>query len=805
MTALAPERPTADEVIPIIGLDCEDCAKALASGLRGIAGISDAQVSAAAGSARIRFEPDRIDRAELVRQIEAHGYRAGFSASNSDELVFDLLGLDCADCARSVEAAVAQMPGVKQASVNFGSSTLKVTPVDPAAADLTGAIGRVVDKAGYEARPRAAGAMPRLAPQSFWRDRRFALVVAGFAAWAIGFGIEHIAGRPLLADALYVAALLLAGSRFVRAAWLSLKSRRVDMNVLMTVSAVGAAALGDWSEAAFVIILFALGGTLQAVTIDRTRSAVRALMDVVPPDARLVRDGVEQIVPAAALVAGDLVRVRPGDRVPTDGEIVEGSSALDQQAITGESMPVDRTVGDELYGGSVNGSGSLLVRVLKPASESTVARIIDLVASAQASKAPSEQFVDRFAAIYTPIVIAAAGLIAVAGALFSDDASGWIYRALVLLVIACPCALVISTPVSIVSAIGAATRRGILVKGGEPLETLAKVTTVAFDKTGTLTAGRPVVSAVVPLNGTSEAGLLAIAAAVDALSEHPVARAVVERARTLGLTIPAATSFQAIVGRGAEATVDGRLIRLGAPAWVTGGDAPESVLALAEQGMTPVAVGRMHADGSVMLLGAIGVSDQPRREAAEAVAALKQLGIKTIVMLTGDHERAARAIGARVGVDAVRAGLLPGDKAEAVRELRSDGKVAMIGDGINDAPALALADVGIAMGRGGADVALETADIALMRDDVRGVPEVIELAHRTVRIIRQNVTISFAIKAVALLLGVLGYVNLWVAVAADMGASLLVTFNGLRLLRGARSNHAHGAIQPAAVEAGAGD
>ena len=289
-------------------------------------------------------------------------------------------------------------------------------------------------------------------------------------------------------------------------------------------------------------------------------------MDVSLPDARLVRGGEEQIVPASSLVTGDLVRVRPGDRVPTDGEIVEGSSSLDQQAITGESMPVDRTAGDELYGGSVNGSGSLLVRVLKPANESTVARIIDLVASAQASKAPSEQFVDRFAAIYTPIVIALAGLIALAGAIFCDDAGTWVYRALVLLVIACPCALVISTPVSIVSAIGAATRRGILVKGGEPLEMLAKVTTVTFDKTGTLTVGRPAVNAILPLGELSEAELLAIAAGVDALSEHPVARAVVERAKRTGVAIPVATNFQAIPGRGAEAMLGERTIRLGAPA-----------------------------------------------------------------------------------------------------------------------------------------------------------------------------------------------------------------------------------------------
>jgi Cd2+/Zn2+-exporting ATPase len=779
------------ETIAIIGLDCEDCARTLAHGLKRVPGVLDAEVSAAAGSARIAFEPGRLDRDGLIDQIEAHGYRAGFTNGASNLLVFDLLGLDCADCAKSVESAVSGLGGVGTATVNFGAATLQVTPAAGAPGDMSRRIERIVDQAGFEARLRAAGSMSRVEAPRYWRDRRFLLVLAGFVAWAIGFAIEHGAGQELLADAVYLAALGLAGSRFVRAAWLSIRSRRIDMNVLMTVSAIGAAALGDWSEAALVIVLFALGSTLQAVTLDRTRSAVRALMDIVPPDARLVRGETEQIVPAASLQPDDLVRVRPGDRVPADGEIVEGFSSLDQQALTGESMPVDRSVGDEVYGGSVNGAGSLLVRVTKPAGESTVARIIDLVASAQASKSPSEQLVDRFAAWYTPLVVGIAALLAGGGALLSDDAGGWVYRALVLLVIACPCALVISTPVSIVSAIGAATRRGILVKGGEPLEQLARVRNVAFDKTGTLTRGRPAVGAVLPFHELAEHDLLSLAAGVEAFSEHPVGQAVVAHARREGLSLPVATGFTATPGRGVEASVDSRVIRIGAPEWVLTGELLERALDLAADGMTPFGVVEVRQDGARLPLGVIGVSDQVRPEAASAVAALKQAGFGRIVMLTGDHERAAAAVGRAVGVDEVRAGLLPEDKAAVVRELNDAGGVVMIGDGINDAPALALADVGIAMGRGGTDVALETAAIALMRDDVRGVAEAVQLARRTVAIIRQNVTISFAIKAVALLLGVAGFVNLWIAVAADMGASLLVTLNGLRLLRGAPRNHDH--------------
>jgi Cd2+/Zn2+-exporting ATPase len=777
------------ETIPIIGLDCEDCARTLAHGLTTVRGVESADVSAAAGSARIVFAPETLDRDGLVRQIEAHGYRAGFAGAQDNLLVFDLLGLDCADCARTVQTVVSRLDGVKNATVNFGAATLQVTP-SAASAGLAGVITNTVEQAGFEARERAAGSAPRVVAPNYFRDRRFLFVVAGFLAWAAGFAIEHWTSRDLLADALFTGALALAGSRFVRAAWLSIRARRIDMNVLMTVSAIGAAALGDWSEAAFVIVLFAFGSTLQAVTLDRTRSAVRSLMDIVPPDARLVRGGDEQIVAASSLLAGDLVRVRPGDRLPADGVIVEGASSLDQQALTGESMPVEKAVDDEVFGGSVNGAGTLLVRVSKPASESMVARIIDLVASAQASKSPSEQLVDRFAAWYTPLVVAIAAAIAGGGALLSDDAGDWVYRALVLLVIACPCALVISTPVSIVSAIGAATRRGILVKGGEPLERLARVRTVAFDKTGTLTTGKPSVSSVTALDG-DELGFLSLVASVEQFSEHPVARAVVDYARRQEALLAPASDFVAVPGRGVDATIAGRRIRVGAPDWTLDGAAYDEAMMLAAAGQTPFGVAELDERGErVRALGVIGVSDQPRPEAAHAVEELRDLGLAT-VMLTGDHARTAQAIAAQVGVDDVRAGLLPADKASAVRELRTAGDLLMVGDGINDAPALALADVGIAMGRGGTDVALETANVALMRDDVRGVAEIVLLARRTMAIIRQNIGISFVIKVAALALGVAGFVNLWIAVAADMGASLLVTANGLRLLRGARHQHAH--------------
>jgi Cd2+/Zn2+-exporting ATPase len=773
------------QTIPVHGMDCEDCARSVAATLRALPGVLEAEVSAAAGSARIAWDGDRVGLPAIAAAIEAHGYRVAID-DGTGPLRFDLVGMDCADCARSVEKAVALLPGVASARVDFGTATLTVTAGADASPALAGAIGGAVARAGYSARERLGGGDHQL-PARFWQDRRFVAVVAGLLCWVAGMALTATGGPALASTALYIVALALGITRFGRAALLSLRARRIDMNVLMTISALGAAALGDWSEAAFVVVLFALGGTLQAVTLDRTRSAVRALMALTPREAILVADGAERVVPAAQVRTDDLVRVKPGAYVPADGVIVDGHSALDQAAITGESMPVDRGPGGAVFGGSVNGGGSLLVRVTAPVSESTVARIVELVASAQASKAPVEQFVDRFAAWYTPIVVAVAAALAGGGALFAADAGVWIYRALVLLVIACPCALVISTPVSVVAALGAGSRRGILIKGGGALEALGRVRAVALDKTGTLTHGHPRVQTIAPVAGVVAADLLALAAAVEAHSEHPIARAVVARAAADGLVVPAATAFVATPGRGVEATVAGRRIRAGSPAWVLADAAADGDTArLVASGLTPLVVAEIDPAGVARSLGAIGVADTLRAEAAGAVADLRRQGIAAVLLLTGDAEPAARAVAAACGLTAaeVRAGLLPADKGAAVAAIeREYGPVAMVGDGINDAPALAAAAVGIAMGRGGTDVALETAGVALMRDDLRGVGEAIDLGRRTLAIIRQNVGVSFAIKAVALGLGVAGYVDLWIAVAADVGASLLVTANGLRLLR----------------------
>lgn len=707
-------------------------------------------------------------------------------------IVFDVTGMDCADCARSVERVVDSLPVVSSANVSFGSGTLSVLPISDEldVEGLNRAVSGAVDRAGYTATLRAAGAF-RSAPRApWWKSRKLVPTALAIVLWGGAMAALHLADLPDISVALFLTAILVGGLPIARSAAASLRARRLDMNVLMTVSVVGAALLGDWSEGGLVVVLFSAGTTLQAITFDRTRGAIRGLLDQAPEEARAVRDGVEMMVAAGELETGDIFRVRPGDRLPADGEVLEGSSTLQQAAITGESMPVERHVGDTVFAGTHNGGGTLLVRVTKPVAQSMLANIVHLVEEAQTSRAPSQQLVDRFSAIYTPFVVAIASAIAGFGWAFTDDAGMWSYRALVLLVIACPCALVISTPVSIVSAIGAATRMGILVKGGGALEEMARIRTIAFDKTGTLTVGRPGVVAVVPFGDQSEADVLAKAAAIEQRSEHPLARAIVARALHDDLALPAATAFESLTGRGASAVVAGERLAIGGDRQLAAHQASAGEIAevarLAEsfgaRGLSVLSLIRL-ADGSATVLGVIVVADRVRSGALAAVAQLRSAGIVSVAMLTGDRAIVANAVAKSTGVDDVRADLLPDEKLDAIASLQNAGPVAMVGDGVNDAPALAAADVGIALGIAGTDIALESADVVLMRDDLSTVAYLVDLSQRTLSIIRQNVALSMVTKVLALGLGAFGLVNLWIAVLVDVGTSLVVTLNGLRLTR----------------------
>jgi Cd2+/Zn2+-exporting ATPase len=562
-----------------------------------------------------------------------------------------------------------------------------------------------------------------------------------------------------------------------------LRSRQIDMNVLMTLAVAGAAAIGQWAEGALTIFLFSLGTALQTATLERTRQAVRSLIRLAPSEVRLIDASGEHLVPLQAVVPGDRLRLRPGERLPVDGTVEEGGAAADQAAVTGESMPVAKAPGDHVFAGSIVQGGTLVVRATSGAADNTIAKIIHLVEEAQAQRAPVESVVDRFAARYTPAVVALAILVAVLPPALGAPLSTWVYRALALLIISCPCALVISTPVSVLAALTKATRRGVLVKGGAYLEQAARVKVVAFDKTGTITAGRPEVADVVALDGTPPRALLAMAAGVERGSEHPLAAAILARAETDAVTVPASERFRAMVGKGVRADVGGRTVLVGRPEiFGAAGLQPRVVELLARlgaDGRTTVLVGTPEAPE-----GAITVADPVRPGARQALAALRALGVERIVLLTGDNEVAALAAGAQAGVDEVRAGLLPADKVDAVRELQQRyGPVMMVGDGVNDAPALAAASVGVAMGAAGTDAALETADVGLMGDDLGALPALIALSRHSGRVIRQNIAVSVLVKAVFLVLAPLGLATLWMAVFADMGTSLAVTANGLRLQR----------------------
>jgi len=560
-----------------------------------------------------------------------------------------------------------------------------------------------------------------------------------------------------------------------------LRARHLDMNVLMSAAAIGAVGIGEWAEAASVLVLFAAGNALQVYAIDRTRGAVRALVRLAPNEVLVRRGDAETVVPADEVGVGETVVVRPGERLAVDGVVVEGASAVDEAPVTGESVPVEKGEGEAVYSGSLNGSGGLLVRATKRAGDSTLQRIARLVEEAQAKKAPAEQFVDRFSRIYTPIVVAAAVALAVVPPLLGGGFGEWFYRALALLIIACPCALVISTPVTVVAGIGAASRRGILIKGGAALEAAGRLKALAFDKTGTLTEGRPVVSSAAALGGRGEAEVLRLAAALERRSEHPLAHAILTAAG--GAELPPVSGFRSVAGRGAEGEVDGERYLIGSPRLfsergIALGGAHEALEAVERAGETPVVLG--DDDGP---LAVFGLSDSLRPDAKATVEALRASGVGELVMLTGDAEAPARRVAEQLGIGH-RSRLLPEQKIEAVRELVAQhGDAGMVGDGLNDAPALAASSVGFAMGAAGTDVALETADVALMQDDLPKLAEAVRLSRAAERIIRQNVAVSIAIKGLFVLLAPFGLVALWLAVLADMGTSIAVTLNGLRLFR----------------------
>jgi Zn2+/Cd2+-exporting ATPase len=628
------------------------------------------------------------------------------------------------------------------------------------------------------------------------------LLVVGFALDVFGsrfapiFGVVTLPGRgeagPSVpngvagwAVAAFVLSLAAGVSVTARKAWSALRVGSLDINVLMLVAAAGAILLGQWSEAATVVFLFALAQALEARTLDRARSAIRALMDLTPSEA-LVRDGAgERRVDVERIAPGTTIVVRPGEKIPLDGQVLAGDSAVNQAPVTGESLPVEKRPGDEVFAGTINGRGALDVRVTRFRRDTTLARIIHLVERAQAQRAPAQALVERFARVYTPAVMMLAAAVAIVPPLlFHLSWHESIYRGLVLLVVSCPCALVISTPVSIVAALAGAARQGVLIKGGLNLERTSGVQCVAFDKTGTLTRGVLEVVSVMPLNGESVRSVVALASSVEQRSNHPIALAIVGHASAAGIAAVPAEGVSSLAGRGTEGSVGSARVLLGnhrvfEERGICSTAIHRQLDELSVSGHTAVLVAR---DGQPV--GIIALADRPRESARDAVELIRRLGVPAVVMLTGDSRPTATAIAADLGIDEFRAELLPEDKVAAVKELQSRyGSVAMVGDGVNDAPALATANVGIAMGVAGSDAALETADVALMADELLKIPYAFRLSRATVRNIRMNLAISVVMKAAFVVAAVAGVATLWMAIVADTGASVIVIANALRLLR----------------------
>jgi Cd2+/Zn2+-exporting ATPase len=698
--------------------------------------------------------------------------------SEEEMKAYRVQGFTCTNCAAIFEKNVKELPGVKDAKVNFGASKVYVQG---------NATIEELEKAGSFENLKIRDEKEQKAErESFWKQKEnikvYISAVLLVISWFLGeqYGEEHI--LPTIG---YAASILIGGYSLFIKGLKNLSRLNFDMNTLMTIAIIGAAIIGEWGEGATVVILFAISEALERYSMDKARQSIESLMDIAPKEA-LIRRGNEEItVHVDDIQVGDIMIVKPGQKLAMDGVVIKGTSTLNQAAITGESVPVTKTIDDEVFAGTLNEEGLLEVKVTKRVEDATLSKIIHLVEEAQAERAPSQAFVDKFAKYYTPSIVILALLIAVIPPLFGGDWSEWIYQGLAVLVVGCPCALVVSTPVAVVTAIGNAAKNGVLIKGGIHLEETGHLKAIAFDKTGTLTKGIPSVTDLVAFNG-NENELLTITAAIEKGSQHPLASAIMRKAEENGLNFNGVTveEFQSITGKGVKAKVNNEMYYVGSPNLFEElhgsieSSIKERITTMQTEGKTVMVLGTEKE-----ILSLIAVADEMRESSKEVISKLNRMGIET-VMLTGDNQRTATAIGKQVGVSDIKADLLPEDKLNFIKELRSKHQsVAMVGDGVNDAPALAASSVGVAMGGAGTDTALETADIALMSDDLSKLPYTIQLSRKALTIIKQNITFSLAIKLVALLLVMPGWLTLFIAIFADMGATLLVTLNSLRLLK----------------------
>lgn len=698
------------------------------------------------------------------------------NAAKAEE--FRLENLNCASCAIQFEENLKELPNVKNVHVNFGASKVAIEG-DVTVEDLekAGAFDGIVVADTHKRRNT-----PKV---PFYKKKENIVTMFSLAFLIIGWivSLELKQDHPA-AIVLFAIAILVGGTNIFRAGFRNIMKLEFDLKALMTIAIIGAAIIGEWKEAAVIVFLFAISEALEAYSMTKARQSIEQLMDIAPPVATVRRNGELVELDTEDIEIGDTLIVKPGEKIAMDGVVAKGVSTVNEAAITGESVPAVKEEGSEVFAGTLNEEGALEVTVTKLVGDTTIAKIIHLVEEAQAEKAPTQQFVDRFAKYYTPMIILISILVMLIPPLFGGEWHLWVYQGLAVLVVGCPCALVISTPVAIVTAIGNAARQGVLVKGGVHLEETGHLKAIAFDKTGTLTKGYPEVTDYVPAEGMDPHELLRGIVAVEGMSQHPLGRAIVSYGIEEGIGREEATDFQSVTGKGAYATFEGNKIAIGSLRWAeelseVPAHAKKKAQVLQEQGKSVMAIVFNTTFG-----GLIAVADPVREESKEVIRKLKEGGIEHVVMLTGDHEVTARAIAKEIGLTDVKASLMPEDKLQAIEELRAKyGKVAMVGDGINDAPALAAADIGIAMGGAGTDTALETADIALMADELDQLPYTMNLSRKTLRIIKENIMFALGLKIIALLLVIPGWLTLWIAIFADMGATLLVILNSLRLMR----------------------
>lgn len=697
------------------------------------------------------------------------------------EKTYRIEGLSCTNCAGKFEKNVKQLPGVTSATVNFGASKISVegqTTIEEL--EEAGAFENLIIRDDQENDEQVRS------KESFIK-RNIALIISlGFILVAVisqlSLGEDH-----LLTKALYILAIIIGGFDLFKEGFSDLIKLDFSMESLMTIAIIGAAFIGEWAEGSIVVILFAISEALERFSMDKARQSIRSLMDIAPKEALIRRNNVEQLVSVDKIDIDDIMIIKPGQKIAMDGLVIKGHSSVNQAAITGESVPVEKQLDDEVFAGTLNEEGVLEVKVTKKVTDTTIAKIIHLVEEAQGERAPAQAFVDKFAKYYTPFIIIMALLIVVVPPLFfGGDWNKWLYQGLSILVVGCPCSLVISTPVSIVSAIGNAAKNGVLVKGGVYLEEIGHLRAIAFDKTGTLTKGKPVVTDFIATSSETNINYLSIISSLESLSQHPLASAILNEADKTNVDYKSIQieDFQSITGKGLTGIHQNIRYYIGSPKLFSASVIEETAVKVQyrqfqEQGKTA-----MYFGTDEQILGVIAVADEVRDSSAAVISELHKLSIEHTIMLTGDNTKTAESIGKQLGVTEIKGDLMPQEKLDSIKALRTTyNKVAMVGDGINDAPALAASTVGIAMGGAGTDTALETADVALMGDDLQKLPFIVRLSRQTLKVIKQNITFSLGIKLLALLLVIPGWLTLWIAIVADMGATLLVTLNGLRLMK----------------------